>query len=148
MSEESGINTSLVPVKIGDESLFQYLEGANSIISSLDPVIGKVANLCIAALRENRLEVEARLSARLQELSIIFSNLEAAQAREIEERDKQYELLCIFLDIVCLTGEPQLISEAMDAFREYVRKTPTYTRNVVDLAVALQHQTEPSIIVD
>ncbi|MEH2267961.1 MAG: hypothetical protein V7K68_05940 [Nostoc sp.] len=108
----------------------------------LDPVIGKVANLCIAALRENRLEVEARLSARLQELSIVFSNLEAAQALEIEERDKQYKALCILLDIACLTREPQLISKAMDAFREYVRKTPTYTRNVVDLAVALQHQTD------
>jgi hypothetical protein len=142
MSEESRINASLVPVKIGDESSFQYLEGINSIISLLDPVIGEVANLCIAALRENRLEVEARLSARLQELETVFSNLEAAQARETEERDKEYRVLCILLDIACLTGEPQLISKAMDSFRDYVRKTPTYTRNVVDLAVALQHQTD------
>jgi hypothetical protein len=142
MSEENGIDASLVPAKIGDESSFQYIENINSIVSLLDPVIGEVANLCVAALRENRLEVEARLAARLQELSIIFSNLEVAQAREIEDRDKQFRVLCILLDIACLTGEPQLISKAMDSFRDYVRTTPTYTRNVVDLAVALQHQTD------
>lgn len=142
MIEESGINDSLMPVKIGEESSFQSIENIISSISLLDPVIGKVANLCIAVLRENRLEVEARLSARLQELSTIFSNLEVAQAREIEDRDKQYRVLCILIDIACLTGEPQLISQAMDSFRDYVRTTPTYTRNVVDLAVALQHQTD------
>jgi len=146
MSAEKELELGLVPAKLEDSSSLEVLEYVENIVPLLDPVIGKVASICIAAVRENRIEVEVRLAARLQELATIFSSLEVAQALEVQERDKQYRVLCIFLDLAQSSGDPELVREAMAYFREYVRKTPTFTRNVVDLATALQpaDRAEPS----
>ena len=143
MSAEKEFESNPVLVKLEDSSSLVVLEYVDKIVPLLDPVIGKVASICIAAIRENRIEVEARLTARLQELSTIFSNLEVAQALEVQERDRQYRVLCILLDFARMSGDPELVRDAMAYFREYVRKTPTFTRNVVELATAFHSASRP-----
>jgi hypothetical protein len=116
----------------------QALEVVSRVVPLLSPSIGHVAKLCADAIREHRLEVEARLSARLQELAAIFSIFEIAQEREIEERERQFRALSILLDVSQILQRPEIIAQAMECFKEYVRTTPSYTRNVTRLASAVR----------
>jgi hypothetical protein len=138
MSDLGGDRSLVRKEKLSVGRADQALELVSKVVPLLDPAIGQIAQLCAAAIREHRLEVEARLSARLEELAAIFSALEIAQERQVEERERQFRALSILLDVSQILGVPTLVREAMTCFREYVRTTPTYTQDVTRLASALQ----------
>lgn len=110
----------------------RLLEVTANATTSLNPILGHFAKVCIAVAREKRLEIEARLTARLQELAASFMSLDRRHASEVADRQLQFQALSVLLDLAKGSGDPRLITEAMQCFKQYVQSAPTFTRDFAD----------------
>jgi hypothetical protein len=104
----------------------------SDIASVLDSLIGAVAKSAADALRERRLEVEARLRARLSELAELFRELDQTRVLQVEDRESQRQALLIILDLAKETRIPSIIEHAMLCFRQYSQSSPSYTKEFID----------------
>jgi len=111
-------------------------------VKFLDPIIGHVAKAIIGAAKEKRLEIEARLLTRLKELSDVFAALEAGRVSEMADRDRQFMALSVVLELAKVSGDPALMTRAMDAFTEYVRAAPSLTRDFTEALKAVDSRIE------
>ena len=126
----------------GDDSEpLRLLEITADAVSAFEPLLGQFAKLCVEVAKERRLEIEARLAARLGELSRLFGEIEARRASEVADRELQFQSLSVLLEIAKASGDPALISEAMRCFKEYVRAAPALTRDFSEAWSAI----EPSL---
>lgn len=118
--------TAIVPT---ESDPLRLLEVTANATKSLNPLLGHFAKMCVDVARERRLEIEARLTARLQELAAIFLSLDRRHASEVADRQLQFQALSVLLDLAKGSGDPRLMTEAMQCFKQYVQSAPTFTRD-------------------
>lgn len=106
------------------------------LVGLAEPLIGHFAKLCAEIAKQRRLEIEAKLVCRLQELAQYFDKLDELRAKEVEERDVQYQALVVLLEIAKASHDPALILQGMRCFQEYVKSSPSLTRDFVDAVKA------------
>lgn len=116
----------------------RLLELTANAAQFLNPALGHFAKMCVDVAREKRLEIEARLSARLSELSGLFAELDKRRKDEIADRELQFLSLSVLFDIAKSSGDAALITEAMQCFKEYVRGAPSLTRDFTDALKAAE----------
>ncbi len=131
MTDALDRGSSLIPASLQDDPL-KLLEIVAKGATAIDPLVGRFAQLCVDLARERRLEIEARLAARLQELSLLFAKLDELRASEVAERELQFRALSTLLDIAKSSRDVNLIAQAMQCFQDYVRSAPALTRDFSD----------------
>jgi len=107
-------------------------------VTLVEPVVGHFATICANLAKEQRLQVEAQLLARLQTLARYFDKLDELRARAEVARDSQYQALMVLLEMAQASGDHLLIAEGMRCFQEYVRNSPALTRDFVEAFKAFE----------
>jgi hypothetical protein len=61
---------------------------------------------------------------------------------EMADRDRQFTALSVVLELAKVSGDPALMTRAMDAFTEYVRAAPSLTRDFTEALKAVDSRIE------